>query len=432
MKSKEKLNEALNKWILFTLYLVVISFPLVYHVSNVVLYSLWLLWLVKTFITPKDKRTVLTGLNRPILVLFLSLFLWQAISLTYNINILEGIKNVEGKLSLVFIPLLFFTTELSLKSIMSLFKAYVFSISSFSVFLLANLAFIYFSEGKLLIYHDFTNAIDLHAVFFSYYVFLNVVLTSYLYFRKDTTKSERVIYSTSILLSFIVLVISASKNVLAVTTVSLFLGYILSIKKRRIRVKEILILLFTILIGVAVLLQIKTIKNRVNEITELRGLEGFQKVRDGIFIEEEDINQFNGTSLRLTLWYLGVKTLREEGKLIQGLSAGDRKDVMNQKYFETGLNPWYYDYNLHNQFVQTFVELGLVGLTIYLVLIVLLFIKAIKDRNWLLTVFLSAFVIFQMTESVLERNKGIVFFIFIIMLLLKLNPHCNENRNIRN
>ena len=224
----------------------------------------------------------------------------------------------------------------------------------------------------------------------------------------------------------------AKLTLLGVILISLFLGYILSIKKRRIRVKEILILLFTILIGVAVLLQIKTIKNRVNEITELRGLEGFQKVRDGIFIEEEDINQFNGTSLRLTLWYLGVKTLREEGKLIQGLSAGDRKDVMNQKYFETGLNPWYYDYNLHNQFVQTFVELGLVGLTIYLVLIVLLFIKAIKDRNWLLTVFLSAFVIFQMTESVLERNKGIVFFIFIIMLLLKLNPHCNENRNIRN
>lgn len=431
MKPKENIFEHLNKWIIGALFLVAITFPLPILISNIALYGLSFLWLVQLIINCKLRLSFFDKKNKAVLVVFLLLFLWQALSLLYNTNLLEGLKNVESKYSLVLLPLVLFTTKITKNLLLSLFKSVVYSITLVSVFLLMNLYFIYLNTNEIIVYHDFTNVIGLHAVFFSYYVFFNVLLISFLYYKTVSTLFERVVYLISILLSFVVLVIAASKNVLIVTILSVIIGYLISIKTRRIKAKEVILLLITIVVCGFVFFQTETVKSRLNEVSDLGGLEVFEKVKEGTPITESDVNKFNGTTLRLTLWYLGIKTLVHEDRLLIGLTAGDRKDIMNGVFDETGLNPWYFDYNLHNQFVQSLVEMGIVGLGLYLILLSLLMYRSVKDKNWLLAIFLSAFIIFQMTESVLERNKGIVFFIFIIMLLLKLNPNCDEDRNIR-
>lgn len=432
MESSTVLFKDPIKWIFLFTFLVVVGLPFPAFFSNtsmILLLISWFLWYIKS---PKLSRPVITKEQKLLIGLFYALFFWQALSLFYNTNLSNGLKGIEGKLTLLIAPLVLLTIRISKERLIYLFKAYILVITLVSCFLLLNLLFIYASTGELIVYHDFTAVLELHAVFFSYYIFLNVLLISYLYSSEVTGKKLRLFYFLSILLSIIVLVIAASKNVLVVTLASIFLSYLHSYKHRGIKWKEVVILLVSFLVVATLVLQTDTIKSRINELTELRGIEGFTKVKDGVFLQESDIINFNGTSLRITLWYLGVKVVKEEGKILQGLTAGDRRDVMNNAYDQTGLNPWYKDYNLHNQFVQTFVELGLIGLCIYLVLIISLFVISIKERNWLLTIFLAAFIFFQITESVLERNKGIVFFIFIILLLMQIKPRINENRNIRN
>mgnify|MGYP000147367369 CR=1 FL=1 len=126
-----------------------------------------------------------------------------------------------------------------------------------------------------------------------------------------------------------------------------------------------------------------------------------------------------------------IDKMIKENTLWLGYSPGDRRSVVNEEFYKNGLNPWYENYNIHNQFVQVLAELGIIGLILYITIHLSLFLSALKEKNFLLVALLVGFTIFQMTESIIERNKGIVFFVFFLILLQQFNTHLNENRNTR-
>jgi O-antigen ligase len=191
-----------------------------------------------------------------------------------------------------------------------------------------------------------------------------------------------------------------------------------------------LIIGFAIIIIAA--LQMETVKNRMAELSSGSGMENFEIISSGGAIDVFDNKKYNGTSLRLSLWYLGIDELIERDRLLIGLSPADRRAIMNQRYYEVGMGP-YKNYNLHNQFIQTLVELGIIGLALYLLVYIALFGLSWHRSNHLLLVFLMATLIFQLTESILERNKVIVFIMFFYCLLATLKYHTeNEGRNTGN
>ena len=178
--------------------------------------------------------------------------------------------------------------------------------------------------------------------------------------------------------------------------------------------------------------KVSAVKDRIAELAQLNGMENLDKIKRGDLIVAEDIPKFNGTSMRITFWYVVVNKMVDEGKMFLGYSPGDRRAVVNEEFYKNGLNPWYENYNIHNQFIQVLAELGLLGLVVYLLLHASVFIQALKIKNYFLAAFLIGFTIFQITESVIERNKGIVFFVFFLLLLSQIKPVLNENRDIRN
>jgi O-antigen ligase len=137
---------------------------------------------------------------------------------------------------------------------------------------------------------------------------------------------------------------------------------------------------------------------------------------------------FNGITLRLVLWGFGSEILSENNAWLKGTGIQSKQELLNRKIEESGMytgNPefgdrGYLDYNFHNQYVETLVGTGIVGLVILLFLILDIFAGVRYKLIFPLPVYILT-AMFFLTESVLERQAGIVFFCLIACTYLLTN-----------
>jgi O-antigen ligase len=80
-------------------------------------------------------------------------------------------------------------------------------------------------------------------------------------------------------------------------------------------------------------------------------------------------------------------------------------------------------YNFHNVFLQWGASTGIIGLIIYITLIVLLLIRAVKIGKMIPMGFVFLFFLASLTESLLTRNKGLIFFTTFATVLLIHKPY---------
>lgn len=76
-----------------------------------------------------------------------------------------------------------------------------------------------------------------------------------------------------------------------------------------------------------------------------------------------------------------------------------------------------HNYNPHNQYIQTLAETGYLGLVLLLGTILLFTIRALKTKNYILLTVVLCLAFNCLFESMLQRESGIVFFVFWICLL---------------
>jgi len=98
-----------------------------------------------------------------------------------------------------------------------------------------------------------------------------------------------------------------------------------------------------------------------------------------------------------------------------GTGVGDVQTDLNDCYNDKGFRSLM-NMNAHNQFIQILLAFGILGLSYYLFFIFHFIIKSFKARNYLLTCFFSLFFLCCFTESLLERQHGVMFFSFFSCL----------------
>ena len=116
--------------------------------------------------------------------------------------------------------------------------------------------------------------------------------------------------------------------------------------------------------------------------------------------------------------YLAAKEIFAENFLLGvGYSGSDAAFV--REYERIGFHDGVANsYNAHNQFVQGAILYGTIGFIIMLALYIAMLLNAIRQRKFLPIAFCVLFTLCSLTECLLERNKGIVFFGFFTGLLL--------------
>lgn len=88
----------------------------------------------------------------------------------------------------------------------------------------------------------------------------------------------------------------------------------------------------------------------------------------------------------------------------------------------------YYQLNFHNQYLQVFAELGIIGLILLLSMLIISLKKALRHKDFVHISFTVLMISVFLTESFLWRQRGATFFIAMYCLLMLADRPTNKNR----
>jgi O-antigen ligase len=136
--------------------------------------------------------------------------------------------------------------------------------------------------------------------------------------------------------------------------------------------------------------------------------------------QEEIKNVDNNSFERIYIWHSAVKVIKQNWFF--GVGTGDVKDNMKLTFRKNGfVDGVKRNYNAHNQFLETWTGLGIIGEIILLTILIYGLVKGIKNRDILLQSFIILIFVHFFFESMLNRLAGIIFFSYFYSLLLYRN-----------
>lgn len=415
-------------------FLFFITIPLPLAVNNVVL-VLWTLFSILSVL--KNKSFNFTNY----LLIPVFLFLWMLASFFWSIDPVVTTKAIPKEITLLLIPLNFMCcVRDTLTSKVSIWlKYYSHFMVLYALFFLARafVRFIVFKETSFFYYHG-ENEIDsglvpklLNAIHVS--VFVAVAFFWFLYQPK---KSKTTALALSILFLFLVLL--SSKNILLVTTL-LVLFYIFYFSKtaNKMRLRNSIIFI-VIIVSTLFYSKIKQrfdieFQSNTNKSLSHDVMNQAPKGVHFVSIYEAWNNEsftpndyFPGTAFRVYQIRIFLELIKEEPVFFTGFGLNasfkkvEEKAIAYNLYLGTEKHDGYQNKNFHNQYVQNFAELGMIGFSILLLLLGIMLYKSIGKENFLQLSFTFLMISVFLTESFLWRQRGVAFFTFIFCLLITI------------
>ncbi|KXK45797.1 MAG: O-antigen polymerase [Bacteroidetes bacterium OLB10] len=125
--------------------------------------------------------------------------------------------------------------------------------------------------------------------------------------------------------------------------------------------------------------------------------------------------EYNSTTLRIPLWINAYQVI--ENNPFTGVGTGDSRAELDSVFLKNKFQYAYQNhFDPHNQYLQTGVILGLAGLTLLLTMFLVPLYYSIRYRHYQFICLLIIFMFNMLTESIFERQAGIMFFSFFYSL----------------
>jgi O-antigen ligase len=144
------------------------------------------------------------------------------------------------------------------------------------------------------------------------------------------------------------------------------------------------------------------------------------------------------TAERIAVWKSSIEIIKSH--TLFGVGTGDVKDALMERYKANNLTKiMNQKLDAHNQYLQTFISLGIFGLIILLYMLVFPVIRAFQQKDFIFMIFLAVFAINIMFESMLENQAGVIFYALFNVILYSScvsgsfdNPFIIPGRQTRN
>jgi O-antigen ligase len=226
--------------------------------------------------------------------------------------------------------------------------------------------------------------------------YAGVALIACLYFVKNGISKERpMAIFAAVLLLVELLLLQARINLIALVIVFLLASLYWAIKKKAYKFILAPTAFFVLLAAAVVLFAPQSLKERYLDAPQL----------------DYDISgsNFNSATYRLAEWKCALHVIKE--KPLLGVGVGDAKQELLDAYkhfkFWSGIK---YQYNAHNQYLETTLALGLVGLFLLLTLLGAYAASAINYNNITMAAAVIFFALCMLTESMFERAWAVILF----------------------
>ena len=322
----------------------------------------------------------------------------------YSSNLQYGFDDLQTKLSFLIIPLVFTGMNISNKRFNKFKTTFIISsvVSLAILFFISAKKYYFSSDISEFVYANLAHSG--HSTYLSIYFNLAMLFILEKYFERRKSFSLAISAALFLFLYVGILLLSArTATFMAIISVACY--PILFFGKNIIKEMNWLRHALLLIVMTAFLFSYLHYNNRFDQVEQEIVLRGNSTDVDTAYQEAP-----NSTNIRLNIWKNSIELIRRN--LLFGVGTGDLKEELISIYRESN-----YQYGIqkrispHNQFLHTGVILGICGILFLSIYLLLPMFLAIKKKHWMYVFFLLIVIVNCITESILEREAGILFFV---------------------
>ena len=380
---------------------IVYSMLFLTYVNTLLIILLAIYWLVFT-----KKEFDISSRKTRLMLLFISLYIAGMLGMIYTDNTKAGMATLKTQSAILIFPLIFgtisFITPVFLNRI--LFHTLI-ATTLASVAGLLYGSYNYFQTGDIEMLTG-KNILFFHAfrpVLMGLFCLLSIVI-AFEKIRASQPKKKLLLSAIILLMTLMIFLLSIRLTIVCWLLVIVYFC-ITAIKKTR---HKMLLAAVAVVAVVASAFTIPTVKKQWSEFFD-------SSSRATIVLDKDSSleKSWGGKALRVAIWKCSADILKDHW--LTGVGTGDVQDHLQQAYENRKFYfaSRYNRYNAHNEYLQVTLANGLPGL---LVLLACIFYPLLQYRKMftgnIYLLLLIIFAIICISESILEVNKGIVWYSF--------------------
>jgi O-antigen ligase len=365
---------------------------------------------VAWLISPGFKNSFRNVYRNKILLLLVLFYDLHILSLLYSENLKYAFFDLEVKLSFLLFPFILSAFAFSDKDI-NRFKNYFIGGA-----LLASMLCLIYSLKTFSSTHDVSTLFYtsysrfLHPAYFTIYLSVAQLFLLELFFTQSFRSKK---YYAVTFIAMLVLWLSItllSSRTAYVTSILITIAYmVILFSQKKINTSIIYFSLLLIITIAAMQLVSASFYNRYTPLQEV--IQPVPQDLESIVATAAK----NSTTTHYLIWENTIDMVKRHPLI--GVGIGDIHDELNNQFiknnYELGMQN---NFNPHNQFLNAMVSLGIAGVIILLALFGIAGYLAWKSKEWIFFFFLAIIFLNCLTESVLERQAGVIFFSFFLSL----------------
>lgn len=411
--------------LLFSMQLVVITLPFAEYVNTWAIAIMTLIWLLTSDFSKVGFLQMFK--ERRLGVFFILYFIWLLLGLLYTADIAEGLQDINSKLPFLIFPfIVLYNKQINAQILQGIIRAFYGSMFLISIYLLIQ-SWLQ-SQGNhnipmdqvlnFFTYENLASSFGIQPIYLSMYMvfsFFAIIWDFYIDPLKQSNKVLKWFAGFCALYFYLLVIMLSSRMELLVLLFITFVGisYFDGYKAKKwfaVLLKMAAITSFTILL----LASVPVNKVRYQEMIDIEN--------------DYTKNQYGGRSIRIQKWLNTLELISMHPLL--GTGAGDMQMELQKLYKKNNLIVAYDSkFNPHNQYLQTWASSGLIGIFLLLGILFASFLYSLRSKHALFIATVLILSLSILTESMLQRQKGLVFFCFFL-LLFSSHYFNNKNRDI--
>lgn len=370
----------------------------------------WILLVIINVIRTRSYKKILKYRFSPLFLLPI-FYLLHIFALLYTDNIGEGLFNLEIKMTFLIVPLcLFFRQDFYKNTKLLIIRTFLAGcILSFFINFINALA-AYINTENYFVFFYFYLANGFHPTYLSIYM-----ITAIFFLLEFKARELFFGFKYSAILKYVLVVIFIIYVLMliskaAILTLVFLLAFYFYLQIKIYLKSRVLAVFCAILLFFAQLLVINNVPV-INYRFDAMSKSTKQYVAGDEDNEISAVSKvIDGTSLRISLWMSALSVAKTN--IIFGTGPGDAIAEINKKIDNFREQEDVVLYNAHNQYLQSFMALGVIGLSVLLWILIYASVSAIRQNKYLFLFFIMLFSINMLFESLLEQQLGIIYFAF--------------------
>lgn len=366
-----------------------------------------------------DKKGLLWGIP------LLTYFIFGLVSVLYSENSSHGMSIISSQLSLLLIPLLVGVKPFSPNTLNKALNWFVLGnvVTGLIAFLRALVRSFNFDGEKLTFYLSMLNkphglldsdvagflfwgesfSTFIHPAYWGMMILFAFSYMFYRYFKGDWENNRWV--AVVVMAFLLLLIICNGTNGITLAFAVLSVPCIIIWWHRRGVLKDKIMIFPIVLVALAITLSNPQTRSLVRQVKA---------------------DQENSLTKRVELFKCMQPALSSVP--VMGHGIGDVRELLQDSYIDSGCVQFAERrYNAHNQFLETYLGGGIVGLLTLISVFIVVFVTAFRARNYLILAWGLIILSVMLTENVLFRYNGIVFIAVSYMLIRQFSsPHEKE------